>query len=115
MVAYLDAHRVTAIAVYLRRPLTQLPALRPGETKVPPLPEYVLLTADLFAHLAAPWSLERVDKVVIHHMAYVLARHRATPGNGHDNGKAPGGIPPGDGPRSANGVHLALAARFLIP
>jgi 4-amino-4-deoxy-L-arabinose transferase-like glycosyltransferase len=75
-VAYLDVHRVTAIAVYLRRPLTQLPALRPGDTRVPPLPEYVLMTADLFEHLAGPWSLERVDKVGIHHMNYILARHR---------------------------------------
>jgi len=77
MVAYLDVHRVTAIAVYLRRPLTQLPALRPGDTRVPPMPEYVLLTADLFEHLAASWSLERVDKVSIHNMNYILARHRA--------------------------------------
>ena len=73
-VGYLDAHRVTAIAVYLRRPLKQLPTLRPGDTTVPATPDYLLLPLGLFEDLAARWSLERVDDVMVHQTGYVLAR-----------------------------------------
>ena len=65
---------MTAIAVYLRRPLKQLPTLRPGDTTVPATPDYLLLPLGLFEDLAARWWLERVDEVRVHLTGYVLAR-----------------------------------------
>jgi hypothetical protein len=82
-VGYLDAHRVISLAVYLSRPLKHLPAPTP-----PSMPDYVVLLGADFQNLARPWSLERVDEVVIRDSSYVLAHRRApeslTPGKEAD-------------------------------
>jgi hypothetical protein len=41
------------------------------------MPDYVVLRAADFQNLARPWSLERVDEVVIRDTSYVLAHRRA--------------------------------------
>jgi hypothetical protein len=77
-VGYLDAHRVISLAVYLSRPLKHLPAPKRGKAPTPPpMPDYVVLLAADFQNLARPWSLERVDEVVIRDTSYVLAHRRA--------------------------------------
>lgn len=75
-VAFIDDQRLTALAVHLSRPIRQLPSPREGALLPAVLPDYVLLTGDLFGKLAPRWSLERVDEVPLRNARYVLARRR---------------------------------------
>jgi 4-amino-4-deoxy-L-arabinose transferase-like glycosyltransferase len=72
-VGYTEANRVTALAVRLARPMRQLaPA---AITQRPPVssPRYLLLPEVEYQTAREPWSLERVDEVVLHRVRYVLA------------------------------------------
>ena len=78
-VAFVDHARLTALAVYLSRPIRQVPL--PGEGDLlPAVPsDYVLLTDDVFLRVAARWSLEPVDEVSLRNVRYVLAKRRRQP------------------------------------
>ncbi len=72
-VGYTEANRVTALAVYLARPLRQLPPNAFTDGPPSPAPRYLLLPDVEFQAAREPWSLERVDEVVFHRVRYVLA------------------------------------------
>jgi 4-amino-4-deoxy-L-arabinose transferase-like glycosyltransferase len=72
-VGYTEAKRVTALAVYLARPLRQLPPAAITEGPSSPAPRYLLLPDVEFQAAREPWSLERVDEVVFHRVRYILA------------------------------------------
>ena len=71
-VGYTEAQRSTALAVYLSRPLRQLPAVETGETPVP-APPYILLPEADFWQVRETWSLRQVDEVSFRNSRYVLA------------------------------------------
>jgi 4-amino-4-deoxy-L-arabinose transferase-like glycosyltransferase len=75
-VAFIDDQRLTALAVRLSRPIRQVASPIEGGPGAAPPSDYVLLTDDLFAELAARWALERVDEVPLRNARYVLARRR---------------------------------------
>jgi 4-amino-4-deoxy-L-arabinose transferase-like glycosyltransferase len=72
-VGYSEANRVTALAVYLARPLRQLtPKAIAGRPPSPAL-RYVLLPDVEFQAARESWSLEPVDELAFHGVSYVLA------------------------------------------
>ena len=79
-VAFVDHERLTALAVYLSRPIRQVPWSGEADPLRAVPSDYFLLTDDLFPDLAVRWSLERVDEVPMRDVRYVLAkRHRESP------------------------------------
>jgi 4-amino-4-deoxy-L-arabinose transferase-like glycosyltransferase len=72
-VGYTEANRITALAVRLARPLRQLTPAAITQRPLSPAPRYVLLPDVEFQAAREPWSLERVDEVVLHRVRYVLA------------------------------------------
>jgi 4-amino-4-deoxy-L-arabinose transferase-like glycosyltransferase len=72
-VGYTDSNRVTALAVYLSRPLRQLRPPAGDDALPPPAPPYVLLTDTQFETSRRGWSLHLVDEVVLDKIHYVLA------------------------------------------
>lgn len=71
-VGYTEAYRDTALAVYLRRPLRQLPPATPDQPPNPTLP-YVLLPEAEFLKVREAWSLQPVDEVSFRKIRYILA------------------------------------------
>jgi 4-amino-4-deoxy-L-arabinose transferase-like glycosyltransferase len=71
-VGYTEAYRETALAVYLRRPLRQLPP--PVASQPPnPAPAYILLPEADFLTVREAWSLRQVDEVSFRKVRYILA------------------------------------------
>jgi 4-amino-4-deoxy-L-arabinose transferase-like glycosyltransferase len=71
-VGYTEANRETALAVYLRRPLRQLPPAEASQPPSPP-PPYVLLPEPDFISVREAWSLRQVDEVSFRKIRYILA------------------------------------------
>jgi 4-amino-4-deoxy-L-arabinose transferase-like glycosyltransferase len=71
-VGYTEAQRGTALAVYLSRPLRQLPPVEMGEPPTP-APPYVLLPEADFLTVHERWSLRQVDEVSFRNVRYILA------------------------------------------
>lgn len=71
-VGYTEAYRDTALAVYLRRPLRQLPPVSVSQPPNP-APPYVLLPEVDFLAVREAWSLQKVDEVSFRKIRYVLA------------------------------------------
>jgi 4-amino-4-deoxy-L-arabinose transferase-like glycosyltransferase len=73
-VGYTESKRVTALAVYLARPLRQLPPPVKHRPLPLPAPPYVLLPEVEFDVAREAWSLHLVDEVLLHDVRYVLAK-----------------------------------------